>query len=210
MGTIRVVLADDHPVVRAGIRNELQAAGIQVIGEAANGEETLRLVERLRPDVVVLDVEMPGLNGLEVTRRLRASQSALPILVLSAHDHNSYVFGLLEAGAMGYVLKDEALEVIVMAVQAAAQGEAWLSPKVAAKVTARAMGYEKSQPPLTARELEVLRLMAKGLDNQHIAEKLCLAERTVKYHAGNIYRKLRVSSRAEAVLWAVRQGLVQG
>jgi len=206
MKALRVVLADDHPVVRAGIRNELQAAGIKVLGEATDGEETLRLVERLQPDVLVLDVEMPGLNGLEVTRCLRETQPALPILVLSAYDHNSYVFGLLEAGATGYVLKDEALETIVMAVRRAARGEMWLSPRVAAKVTRRATG-EGEEAPLTERELEVLRLLARGWDNRRIAEELAISKRTVRFHLGNIYEKIGVQSRTEAALWAVRHGV---
>ena len=210
MEPIRVVLADDHPVVRAGIRNELLAAGIQVIGEATNGEDALHLAETLQPDVLVLDVEMPGLSGLEVTRRLRARQGIPPILVLSAYSHDAYVLGLLEAGATGYVLKDEALETIVMAVQAAARGKPWLSPEVAAKVMARALGDGRRSPSvLTPREYEVLQLMAKGMDNQGIAQNLCLSERTVKYHVCNIYDKLGVSSRAEAVCWAMQHGLGQ-
>jgi len=209
MKALRVVLADDHPVVRAGIRNELRAVGIEVVGEASDGEETLRLVERLRPEVLVLDVEMPGLNGLEVTRRLRETQPALPILVLSAYDHNSYVFGLLEAGATGYVLKDEALETIVMGVRRAARGEMWLSPRVAAKVTRRATGGEE-EVPLTERELEVLRLMARGWGNRRIGKEVGIAERTVKFHVGNIYLKLGVSSRIEAVMYAMKRGWVKG
>jgi DNA-binding NarL/FixJ family response regulator len=207
MKAIRVVLADDHPVVRAGIRNELRAAGIEVVGEATDGEEALRLTERLQPDVLVLDVEMPGLAGLEVTCRLQESQPGLPILVLSAYDHNSYVFGLLEAGATGYVLKDEGLETIVMAVRAAARGETWLSPRVAAKVTRRALGRE-ARPVLTPREIDVLRLMALGKTNREIGQELGIAERTVRYYLRNIYDKLGVNTRVEAVVWAVREELV--
>jgi DNA-binding NarL/FixJ family response regulator len=207
---IRVLLADDHPVVRAGIRNELQAAGIQVVGEAASGEQALRLVEELQPDVLVLDVEMPGLNGVEVARRLRERHPALPILVLSAYDHAAYVFGLLEAGATGYVLKDEALETIVMAVEGAVKGEMWLSPRVAAKVTKRALGREKAtRPALSEREVEVLRLVAAGRTDGEIGQELSIAERTVRYHLRNIYDKLGVKARVEAVAWAVREGLVR-
>jgi len=208
MDELRVVLADDHPVVRAAVRNELQASGIRVIGEAANGEDTLRLAERLQPDVLVLDIEMPGLNGLAVARRLRENRSTVPILVLSAYSHDVYVFGLLEAGATGYILKDEALETIVMAVRAAARGEPWFSPKVAAQVISRAIGQGGKAPtPLTEREVDVLRLIAKGLNNGHIAQQLCLSERTVKYHVCNIYSKLDVRSRGEAMLWAMQYQL---
>jgi DNA-binding NarL/FixJ family response regulator len=131
---MRVLLVDDYPLVRASIRNELQAAGIEVVGEAADGEEALCLVERLRPDVLVLDVEMPKLNGVEVARHLKAKgkQRDHPprILALSAYNNEGYILGLLDAGAMGYVLKDEALETIVLAVQTTARGQPWLSPSV--------------------------------------------------------------------------------
>ncbi len=131
---MRVVLVDDYPPVRSSIRNELQAAGIEVVGEAADGEEALCLVERLRPDVLVLDVEMPKLNGVEVARHLREigrQGNHLPrILALSAYNNEGYILGLLDAGALGYVLKDEALEAIVLAVQATARGQSWLSPSV--------------------------------------------------------------------------------
>lgn len=209
MDTIRVVLVDDHPVVRTGIRNVLEAAGIKVAAEAGNGEDALRLVDSLQPDVLLLDIRMPGLSGVEVARRLQPRRPPLPILVLSAYDYDGYVFELLEAGATGYVLKEEALDTIVMAVRAAVQGEPWLSPRVVAKLMVQThWRKDNPQPTLSVRELEVLRLMATGLDNQHIAEKLCLTERTVKYHVCNIYDKLGVSSRIEAVLYAVRQGFV--
>jgi DNA-binding NarL/FixJ family response regulator len=213
MEAIRVVLADDHPVVRAGIRNELVAAGIQVLGEAVNGEEAQQLVERLRPQVVVLDVEMPGLNGLEVARRLHAWQKTQPgppvtILVLSAHDQEAYIFGLLDAGAAGYVLKDEALETIVQAVQTVARGEPWLSPRVMAKVIARSAG-RTDQEGLTEREMEVLSLMAKGLNNPQIGEALSIAERTVRFHVENILSKLKAANRMEAVMIAIQRGLVR-
>ncbi len=213
MKPIRVVLADDHPVVRAGIRNELLAAGIRVVGEAVNGEEVQGLVERLHPEVVVLDVEMPGLNGLEVARRLRSrreAQSAAPvsILVLSAFDQEAYIFGLLDAGASGYVLKDEALETIVQAVQTVARGEPWLSPRVLAKVIARTNG-QSSGGDLTEREMDVLRGMATGLNNLQIAEKLSIGERTVRYHVENILAKLKAANRMEAVIVAIQRGLVK-
>ncbi len=135
---MRVVIADDYAVVRTSIRNELQAAGIEVVGEAADGEEALVLVERLRPDVLVLDMEMPKLNGLEVARHLRErgdQRGFHPrVLVLSAYNYAAHILGLLEAGAVGYVLKDEALETIVLAVQAAARGQQWFSPGIARKI----------------------------------------------------------------------------
>jgi len=144
---------------------------------------------------------------VEVARLLREKHPELRILALSAYDENAFVFGLLSAGAMGYVLKEEALDTIVEAIRAASRGESWLSPRVAAKVMKRGIGTE--EVPLTERELEVLRLMAKGLSNKGIASELFISERTVKFHISNILSKLGVFSRTEAVLYAIRRGWVR-
>jgi NarL family two-component system response regulator LiaR len=206
---IRVLLADDHPVVRAGIRAELDGAdGIEVVGEASSGDEALRLVEELHPDVLVVDVVMPGMGGVEATRLLRERHPDLRILALSAYDENECVFGILKAGASGYVLKEEALDTIVKAIRIACRGETWLSPKVAEKVKRRAIG-EEEEVPLTRRELEVLRLMAKGLSNKQIASKLFVTERTVGFHVENILGKLGVSSRTEAVVEGITRRWVK-
>jgi len=205
---IRVLLADDHPVVRSGIRAELDGAeGIEVVGEASSGDEALRLVEELRPDVLVLDVVMPGMDGVEATRLLQERHPELRILALSAYEDNEYVFGLLSAGAVGYVLKEEALDTVVEAIRAASRGETWLSKRVEEKVVRRATGEE--EVPLTGRELEVLRLMAKGWSNQRIAKELSITERTVRFHVENILTKLGVRSRTEAVVEGVKRGLVK-
>jgi two-component system response regulator DegU len=218
-----VVIVDDHPVVRAGMRTVLDAADdITVVAEGANGADALRLVAQHRPDVLVLDVNLPdpapgsgqALNGVEVTRQLRAQGATTAILVLTAYDDSQTVFGLLESGATGYVLKDEALETLVSAVRAAAQGQSWLSPAVARQVVGRAVGPTAPEPepppfPLTPREVEVLQLLAQGLDNAAIAQRLVLTRRTVQNHVSNIYGKLGVTTRTEAALYAIRHGLVQ-
>ena len=212
MNVIKVLLADDHPALRAGIKGMLEKADIEVIGEAADGDEALRLAKRLGPDVLVLDAVMPGLRAPQVIHRLKETCPDLRVLVLTAYDDNELVFGLLEAGAVGYVLKEEALETIEAAVRAAARGESWLSPKVAAKVMKKALGKEEAEEeatPLTERELEVLQLMAKGWSNRGIAKELFISEGTVKNHVTNVYAKLGVHSRAEAVAWAWQQGLVK-
>jgi DNA-binding NarL/FixJ family response regulator len=215
-GAITVVIVDDHPVVRAGMRTVLETASdITVMAEGASGADGLRLVSRHHPDVLVLDVNLPDMSGAEVTRRLRGRGTTTAILVLTIHDDTETIFGLLETGAIGYVLKDEALEVLVSAVRAAAGGESWLSPAVASQVMRRAVGQVSPSPPeppplpLTPREVEVLRLLAQGLDNAAIARRLVVTKRTVQNHVSNIYGKLDVRSRTEAALVAIRQGLVQ-
>jgi len=212
MDVIRILLADDHPVVRDGIRNRLdREADLAVVGEAANGEETIRQVRRTRPDVVLLDVAMPGPGPVPVMEALRQAVPSVRVLVLSAFDDDEYVFGMLAAGATGYALKDERLSTIVAAVRAVSRGETWLSPRVAAKVARRAVGDEVKAEgnPLTDREQEVLRLMAQGKENAEIAAELVITERTVKFHVGNIYAKLGVTSRTAAVVEALRRGWVE-
>ena len=208
-----VVIIDDHPIVRAGMRAILDSAGdIDILGEGVNGADALRLVNEHDPDVLALDVSLPDMNGVAVTRTLRQQGARTAILILTVHNDPQTIFGLLESGAVGYVLKDEALETLVSAVRAAARGETWLSPAVARQVVRRAVAGSASDATealsaLTPREVEVLRLIARGLDNTAIAQELCLTKRTVQNHISNIYGKLGVASRAEAVLLAIRNGL---
>jgi two-component system response regulator DegU len=217
---ITVAIVDDHPIVRAGMRTILEASDdILVVAEGGSGGEALRLVEEHHPDVLVLDINLPDQSGIEVTHQLRVQDSATAILILTAHDDPQLIFELLENGAIGYVLKDEALETLANAVRATASGKSWLSPAVASQVVQRLAkqpinpGSESLTTPtsenLTQRELEILCLLAGGLDNTAIAERLTLTKRTVQNHISNIYGKLGVTSRTEAMLYALRHGLTQ-
>ena len=208
--TIRVLIADDHPIVRAGVRGELaRHADIEVVGEATNGDEAAQLSETLQPDVLVLDIEMPGLKAMEVIEHALVLSTPVRVLILTAHDDIDNVHDMLEAGATGYLLKDEAPEVIADAVRAVAEGKTWLSDEVA-QLLARYAADEAQQPqsmPLSDRELEVLRLVAAGQTNRETGATLYISERTVRFHLRSIYDKLGVNSRAEAAVWAVKHGL---
>jgi NarL family two-component system response regulator LiaR len=210
---IRVLMADDHPVVRAGIVSMLsKEPDIRVIGETGDGEQVERLTVETAPDVLVLDVNMPGFDPVAVTRNLTQQRPDLRILVLTAYDDEAYVAGLLSAGATGYVLKDEALDSLVAAIRTIAKGESWLSQRIAGRLARKAIAPVSARAakaePLTPREREVLRLLALGLSNDEIAERLFITKRTVQNHVSNIYGKLDLDSRAEAVLYAIRQGIV--
>ena len=210
---VRVVLADDHRIVREGIRDRLSAeADIEVVGEAADGREALDLVRRHAPDIVVLDVEMPEMTGVEVARALRDDGAATRVLVLSGYDDAEYVGALLDAGAAGYLTKDESLRSIVEAVRGIAAGEdGWLSRRVAAQVVSLRRQRPEGPPGgLTPRETDVLRLVAQGRTNAAAAAALSVSEHTVRNHLANVYAKLEVGNRAEATAWAWRTGLVEG
>ncbi|MCC6188895.1 MAG: response regulator transcription factor [Anaerolineales bacterium] len=210
--TIRVVLADDHPVVRSGIKNEFgQSVDIEVVGEAADGDEALRLAQALQPDVLLLDINMPGQKAVRVIRELQAQTPQPRILILTAYSDVENVVGMLKAGATGYLLKDEDPSVIAEGVRAVAQGKTWLSAAVAASLVAQAAGEQPlaENDALSERELEVLRLMAQGCSNGKIADTLVISEGTVKNHVTNLYDHLGVHSRAEAVVWAWQHRVVQ-
>ncbi len=211
---IRVILADDHPLIRAGIRSILEKADdIVVVGEAGNGREALTLIHKENPDVVVLDVEMPVMAGIEVARELKKAGSPVHILALSAHDDEQYVFGLLESGASGYLIKDEIPETVVEAVRGVAQGEdGWLSRRIISKIMRSRATRESGVPEgskLSERELDVLKLIAKGEDNHQIAAALFISDSTVKSHCNSIYTKLDVRNRVQAAAWAWQRGLAQ-
>ncbi len=211
---IRVVLADDHAVVRKGIREFLEEGGdIVVVAEASDGAGALHLVERERPDVVVMDIQMPKMTGVEATRRIKELFPEVKVLVLTAYDNDPYVFALLQAGADGYILKTADAEDLVRAVRTVHGGGKFLGPEVAEKVvrqlaTGRPVGAQDQVEPLSPRELEVLRLAAKGLTNKAIGRALGISDRTVQGHLANIYGKLGVGSRTEAVTEALRRGWI--
>jgi two-component system, NarL family, response regulator DegU len=207
MTPIRVILADDHPVAREGLRNLLtNAIDIDVIGEADNGPETLRLVRELTPDVLLLDMEMPGLPGPEVARQLQAENSAVHILALSAHADKQYILEVLASGAAGYLVKEEIPQTIVEAVRGVARGEqGWVSRQIAAQI---ANWNQKTTTNLTKREMEVLTLVVEGKTNREIGLALGISEKTVEKHLDGVFGKLNVSSRVEAAVYAVREELV--
>ena len=206
---LRVVLADDHAVVRKGIREFLEEdPGIRVVAEASDGEEAIALVAREQPDVAVFDLQMPRLTGLDAARRVTREFPGTRVLMLTAYEDEPYIFAALQAGASGYLLKTTSPDELIHAVRAVAGGETALSPAVAKKLVQRASGgatREETVEPLTERELQVLRLAAKGMGNKEIGTALAISDRTVQGHLANIYSKLHVSTRTEAVLFAVRE-----
>jgi NarL family two-component system response regulator LiaR len=213
MEPITVVLADDHAVLREGMRNLLeQQRDITVVGEAGNGHEAVAAVRALEPDIVLMDVVMPRLNGIEATKQIKRTNPTTAVLILSAYDDDRYVLGLLDAGAAGYLLKNATGQEVIQAIRSVHAGEAVLHPAVAARLLSRAARSSPrpmpvdSEEPLTRRELEVLQLAAKGHSNKEIASELVLSVPTVKAHLVNIFNKLGVGSRTEAVLYGLRMG----
>ncbi len=208
---IRVVLADDHAVVRQGIRQFLELApGIAIVAEAADGDEALRMTRQHLPDVVVLDIQMPGKSGIDVARTLRAERLPLGILVLTAFDDEPYVRAVLQAGANGYVLKTADADDLVEAVRAVHEGKSVLDPAIARRMMQQLARETVPLPieSLSERELDVLRLAARGYTNKAIGTQLSISDRTVQGHLANIYAKLHAASRTEAVMRAVSLGWI--
>jgi DNA-binding NarL/FixJ family response regulator len=213
--TLRLIMADDHAVARRGLRVLLEEQpDLRVVGEAGDGAAALELARAARPDVAVLDVRMPTLDGVRTCTAIKQQVPETQVLILSAYEDDRYVFGLLEAGATGYVLKDAPDDEIIAAVRAAGRREPYLTPRIQTKAATRSRGT--AAPPhkgplgtLTSRELEVLTLMAAGLDNVEIAERLFVSKVTVQNYTSSIYSKLDVNTRAKAILYAMQHGLVE-
>ena len=206
---IAVLIADDHPFVRHGLRTFLETLDdVEVVGEAGNGAEAVEQAARLVPDVVLMDLVMPELDGVEATRRIRAESPTTKVIVLTSFDADEQVFPAIKAGAAGYLLKDVRPTELAEAVRKASRGEALLAPSVAAKLMQEVAG-DRPAAGLTERELEVLRLIARGLSNKMIARELVVSEKTVKTHVSNILAKLHLSDRTQAALYAVREGLAE-
>jgi NarL family two-component system response regulator LiaR len=214
-GKIRVIVIDDHPLFRQSIRNVLEKEpDIQVIGEGGDGEEAVRLTAELQPDIVLMDITMPNMDGLEATRQIKAAYPHIAVLVLTIHSDDQHIIGILEAGAAGYLTKSVFSEEVVQAVRGVAAGEMILSFPIGQRLLKQAARYPTKAVPLQAgeslspRELQIIKLAAQGMSNKNIAQELGLTVRTVKGHLANIFAKLNVSSRTEAVITGLRAGFL--
>jgi DNA-binding NarL/FixJ family response regulator len=211
---LRVLLVDDHDLFRTGLRNLLEEQGVQVVGEAAGGSDALRIVREIAPDVVVMDLNMPGMSGVEATREIASIAPLTRVVVLTISDQDDDVMDAIVAGACGYLVKDSSIEELMRGINAAAVGESLISPPIASKVLQRMravtldQGAEKIRAELSERELDVLRLIANGKDNSEIAEALHISPKTVKNHISNILMKLQIENRIQAAVYAVRSGIV--
>jgi DNA-binding NarL/FixJ family response regulator len=212
---LRVLIVDDHDLFRNGLRNLLEGEGVQIVGEAAAGQEALRIVREVAPDVVVMDLNMPGMGGVEATRHISTIAPLTRVLMLTISDEDNDVIDAILAGACGYLLKDASIQDLMTGIRAASHGESLISPTIAAKVLQRVRA-SSTQPEiertiraeLSQREIEVLKLIANGKDNAMIARELHISPKTVKNHISNILMKLQIDNRIQAAVYAVRSGIV--
>lgn len=210
-GTVRVLIADDHAVVRRGLRELINSEPhLEVVGEAENGEQAVRMNQELRPDVVLMDLVMPVKDGLQAIAEISTQNTGAHILVLTSFVEDDKVFGAIKAGALGYLLKDSSPEELLRAIDHVYRGEPSLHPAIARKLILELNeppDLPLSREPLTAREMDVLKLVAQGRTNQEIGERLVISERTVSNHVSNILSKLHLANRVQAALYALREGL---
>lgn len=211
---ITILLVDDHEVVRQGVRAYLDALpDLAVVGETGSGEEAAHLAAELAPDVILMDLVMPGIDGIEATRKVKSASPRTQVVVLTSYHQDEHIFPALRAGAISYILKDVKMDDLAKAVRRAAQGEATLNPHVAARVIQEVHGARQAEvnpfTELTEREMEVLRVIADGMSNSEIAEQLVISENTVKGHVSNILSKLHLADRTQAAVYAWREGIVR-
>jgi len=212
---VRVVVVDDHDLFRTGLKSLLEEQGVNVVGEAPNGQTAIRLASELAPDVVVMDLNMPGLTGVETTRKLSGVAPLTRVVVLTISADDKDVMDAVMAGACGYLLKDSSIQDLIVGIRAAAAGESLISPQIAAKVLRRLRSQSSNEDAaetiraeLSDREIEVLKLIANGKDNAQIARELFISPKTVKNHISNILMKLQIDNRIQAAVYAVRSGIV--
>ena len=212
---LRVLIVDDHDLFRSGLRNLLEEQGVNVVGEAAAGSEAVRIVRELAPDVVVMDLNMPGMNGVEATRHITSAAPLTRVVVLTISDQDEDVLDAIMAGACGYLLKDSSIQDLITGIRAASVGESLISPHIAAKVLQQVRSTstvpqiaETIRSELSDREIDVLKLIANGKDNAVIAAELHISPKTVKNHISNILMKLQIENRIQAAVYAVRSGIV--
>jgi len=215
LGQVRVLIVDDHDLFRSGLRNLLEDEGVHVVGEASAGQEALNIVREVAPDVVVMDLNMPGMGGVEATRHISTIAPLTRVVMLTISDQDNDVIDAILAGACGYLLKDSSIQELIAGIKAASQGESLISPTIASKVLQRVRA-SSTQPEientiraeLSEREIEVLKLIANGKDNAMIAGELHISPKTVKNHISNILMKLQIDNRIKAAVYAVRSGIV--
>jgi DNA-binding NarL/FixJ family response regulator len=213
--SLRVLIVDDHDLFRTGLRNLLEEQGVHIVGEAASGTEAVRIVRELAPDVVVMDLNMPGMGGVDATRHISSIAPLTRVVMLTISEEDSDVMDAILAGACGYLLKDASIQELIAGIASAARGESLISPSIAAKVLQRVRATS-TQPAIAStiraelsdREIEVLKLIANGKDNALIAAELHISPKTVKNHISNILMKLQIDNRIQAAVYAVRSGIV--
>ncbi len=212
MNTIRILIADDHSMVREGLKSLIELEDdIEVVGQAGDGQDAYNKIVELKPDVVLLDINMPIMNGLEVLAKLQSDKIDVNVLILTIHNEIEYLYKAVEIGVNGYVLKDSESDVLIKAIRSINSGESYIQPNMASLLFKKINGELDNQVKhnkLTKREIEVLKLITQGLLNKEIADELCISEKTVKNHVSNIFKKIEVSDRTQAAVYAIKNNLV--